>query len=355
MSDPRALQPAARAGNAAPSAGFPLHGGWEGWLAENLLRGCAPADLLVAMQSAGVPPGSARLALQAVRDSPVLAAALRLQQRQRKHDSVMAHLHRLQRGDMRWRTVERRDTIGTEAFLADHWHACRPLVLTGFSRGWPALTRWSPQALRDRFAEVDIEVQAGRDADPEYEMNSPLHRRRMRWADFIDAVIDGRAGNDVYLTANNHALENPALRSLLDDIGPLGPWFDRSRLARQSLLWIGARSVFTPLHHDTINLMHTQVHGRKRWRLVSPLQTPLLANEVGVFSPVRLGDPDLRRHPQAAQLHVLEVTLHPGDTLFLPAGWWHDVLSLDASVSLSWTNFVFDNDFHFDDPDLRRR
>jgi hypothetical protein len=45
------------------------------------------------------------------------------------------------------------------------------------------------------------------------------------------------------------------------------------------------------------------------------------------------------------KLKVYEVTLNPSEILFIPIGWWHQVESLDRSITLSYTNFVFKNDF----------
>lgn len=37
--------------------------------------------------------------------------------------------------------------------------------------------------------------------------------------------------------------------------------------------------------------------------------------------------------PESKPLHV---TLQPGDTLYLPAGWWHYVRQSDLTVALNW-------------------
>ena len=42
---------------------------------------------------------------------------------------------------------------------------------------------------------------------------------------------------------------------------------------------------------------------------------------------------------------ILECVLNPGEILFLPVGCLHFVEGLDVSVTVSFTNFVFDNDF----------
>jgi len=45
-------------------------------------------------------------------------------------------------------------------------------------------------------------------------------------------------------------------------------------------------------------------------------------------------------------VHIYDVLLEPGEILFLPLAWWHQVKSLDFSVSATYTNFVWPNDAH---------
>ena len=50
---------------------------------------------------------------------------------------------------------------------------------------------------------------------------------------------------------------------------------------------------------------------------------------------------------------MLDVVLEAGEVLFLPAGWWHQVRSLDMSITVTFMNFVFPNRFDWVHPDLR--
>lgn len=56
-------------------------------------------------------------------------------------------------------------------------------------------------------------------------------------------------------------------------------------------------------------------------------------------APVRwssIRDPHL---PEAVppEAHPIHVTLHPGETLYLPAGWWHHVRQTgDVTIALNW-------------------
>jgi ribosomal protein L16 Arg81 hydroxylase len=63
------------------------------------------------------------------------------------------------------------------------------------------------------------------------------------------------------------------------------------------------------LHYDEEDILAFQVEGTKHWRLHAPTQP----------NPLKHGP----RAPQPVDPPVLEVELHPGDMLFVPAGYWH--------------------------------
>ena len=52
-----------------------------------------------------------------------------------------------------------------------------------------------------------------------------------------------------------------------------------------------------------------------------------------------------RLTPALEEPQILDFLLNPGEILFLPIGCFHFVEGVDISVTVSFTNFVFDNDF----------
>lgn len=331
----------------------PLDTGWRQWIAENRLRDCAPESMLATMTDAGLDPREARAAIALIEDDPAFRAARRMQQVQRKLECITGNLQRLWESSPQYGTIEKRKTPSRNEFIDRYIRGCRPVVLTDVARDWPAMKRWSPKDLQTRFGHLEVEIQDGRAADPKFEENKMEHRRTVRLGEFVDRVVAGGPTNDYYMTANNEVLRRPEFAPLLRDIGSMPPACDRAVLADRSSFWFGPGGTNTPLHHDTIMLFHTQVVGRKRWRFISPLDTPKLYNYNNVFSPIDIDRPDLSRFPLFADVKVLEVVVEPGETVFLPLAWWHQVSSLDVSLSFSFTNLDVPNHFTYQNPDIR--
>lgn len=325
---------------------------WRQWIAENRLRDCTPGSMLQTMTAAGLDPKVCEAAIAAMETDPVFLAARKHQQLQRKLESVLANQQKLWESSPTYLQVEKRAGVSLDEFVERYVRGCRPVVLTDLARDWPAMQRWSPQDLKTRFGHLDVEIQDGRNGDPQYEQNKLAHRRIARLGAFVDRVLAGGPTNDYYMTANNEVLRRAEFAPLLADIGSQPVYCDAAALTRSSSFWFGPAGTVTPLHHDTLMLFHTQIVGRKRWRFVSPLETPKLYNFNGVFSPIDVDRPDLTRYPSFAQVKMLEVVVEPGETMFLPLAWWHQVTSLDVSLSFSFSNLAVPNEFTYSNANI---
>lgn len=200
---------------------------------------------------------------------------------------------------------------------------------------WPALD-WTLEGLKHRLGDAPVEVQVDRVGDVDYEILPHLHRHQIPFSAFIDRIMSG-PDNDVYLTGRNAEHNRAALAPLFADISPL-PHCIRSP-ADFGLLWLGGRTI-TPLHHDLCNTLLCQIMGRKLVRLIHPLQVGRVENHFSVFS--RLGWVT-EEMATARGLVLTDFLLTPGQALFLPVGWWHCVRALDPSTSVSFTNFLWAN------------
>jgi hypothetical protein len=249
-------------------------------------------------------------------------------------------------------SIPRRAGVSPQIFLEAYYAANRPVVLAGEMAGWPALDRWTPEYLKHVVGSREVEVQANRAADEDFERNMTAHRSHMPFDAFIDRISAPNAGNDVYLTAWNSASNAEALSPLQADLGSLDKLLIGGEVGQgatsQGMMWIGPAGTFTPLHHDLTNNLLLQIRGRKMVLLVEPADTDRLYNDHHVYSRIRdLTEPGLvDRFPKLEGLRVHQVLLTPGEALFIPLGWWHQVRALDFSVSITRTDFRWPNDFH---------
>jgi hypothetical protein len=101
-------------------------------------------------------------------------------------------------------------------------------------------------------------------------------------------------------------------------------------------IWVGNTLTVQP-HFDLSSNIACVVGGRRRFTLFPPEQLPNLY--VGPFeftvsglpiSMVSLKNPDLERFPRFAEALAASQSaeLGPGDALYIPYGWWHQVESL---------------------------
>jgi hypothetical protein len=302
-------------------------------IATALMAGESPASVVAGLVKSGVSPVLARAEVEQA--APYVAAGGRMARRIAKRDWTHAIHARLEAAE--GPGVPRRDRLAPEDFFRDHWCRHRPVVLTGLVDHWPAMARWSLDHLARLVpAETQVEVQTGRAADADYELNSVAHKTMMAWGAVLDRLRADPTTNEFYITANNGTVNRKALAPIWTEIGPLPGYLTQSRMG-DGFFWMGPRGTVTPWHHDLTQNLLMNVVGVKRVRLVSSSQTPLMKNHVHCFSEYGAAT-DLPR-----EIRVETVDIGPGEILFIPVGWWHHVEGMSLTMGLSFTNFVWDN------------
>ena len=270
-----------------------------------------------------------------------------------KRDWLLQTLERHRDLSPKLSEVERRSNLTADAFLDEFYAAHRPVILTEEMEDWPALRLWTPDYLKQKIGRAVIEFQGGRSDDPGFEMNKDRHRRTVAFDRFIDDILRPGAGNEAYLTAYNSERNAEALAPLWADLGKLERFLDLGGANAQGMMWIGPAGTVTPLHHDLTNNFIAQVIGRKRIQLLPAAETAKLYNHRHVFSEItdiEAPSLDAQRFPKIVEARAHEILLEPGEILFVPVGWWHQVKALDFSVTLTFTNFRWPNDAHADYP-----
>ncbi|NJL11469.1 MAG: hypothetical protein HC908_18695 [Calothrix sp. SM1_7_51] len=172
-----------------------LSSGWRQWIQENQLLKVPDTTLIETMVQNGVSVLVATYGVQAVRTQK------KSYQSQNNHnqcqntnihaqllaklESVLAINQQLAELAPNYGTIERRERISKEEFLERYYATNTPVILTGMMQDWPAMSCWCPQYFKDNYGSTEVEIQTGRNADPEYEINANYHKKRSASASML--------------------------------------------------------------------------------------------------------------------------------------------------------------------------
>lgn len=309
---------------------------WELWVLDKLLLGGATeAEVIETLVAQGVDEATAELSVHKLVESTSFN-----KMRTRLRRALMAE--RLERLQSELAMSDRdhipmRADIDKETLYRDHWVGSWPVHLTQTAKEMRAVKRWSLDHLGQRLDGLEVEVNSDRllavDA-----RDTETRTTTMSFREFATRA-QHEASNDFYIVSRNGLFSRPELGTLWEDLTPLPKILVAPKFPHGVSLWLGPAGTTTPPHFDPHNVLLVQVQGRKRVRL-APRLTP---DSLGVLDNYYL-TPSL---DEAFGDRVFTVELSPGDSLFIPVGWFHEVTSLEPSITLSFLSFPWPNHFHW--------
>lgn len=114
---------------------------------------------------------------------------------------------------------------------------------------------------------------------------------------------------------------------------------------REGKLWIGKKGSRTPLHKDEPENLALQLFGKKQWIIYNSNDIKYLcynkSNEKLEWSKYSIDN--FKSCPQAKKATPIKLMLNPGDMLYLPKQWSHDVTNVTDSIMI---NFWYENSLH---------
>jgi len=238
--------------------------------------------------------------------------------------------------------VPRIDAPDPQIFQREYATRNRPVILTGAISTWAALEKWDLPYLRTALGKTPLRVYLSSDgafrAHPERGFHESLWKG-VTGEEYIDWVAGGPRSPHFLLQHQSLLTRFPLLGR---DIGL--PGYVEPTKVRDVNLWIGAGENTTPLHCDQADNLLAQIVGEKRLLLAPPAERAKLYpfspfNRIPpITSRVDMSAPDRRQFPRFEKVKLFEATLSPGEMLFLPVHWWHEVhgVGLNVSVNFWW-------------------
>ncbi len=234
--------------------------------------------------------------------------------------------------------IERRSGLTYEEFEREYLMPLRPVILTDATKKWKALHTWTPDFFRQKFATREIKANGN----------------QYKVSDFIELVENSSAANPAPYLRNEYLPD--VFPEVIGDVEPCPESMTHNWLADKSYpgrlrellykctipeIYIGGAGGGFPFLHYDLYFTHAylnQIYGRKEFIIYPPEQSEYLYPDPVYKNQSRVRDPnkaDLEKYPLFAKAVPTRFILEPGESAFLPAGWWHTTTMLTACITVS--------------------
>lgn len=204
-----------------------------------------------------------------------------------------------------------------------------PVVIRSAATRWSVFENYQPARLREKYRTEKVYALTST-TNVFTQETSPVEL--LEYGDVMAAMFDSPDPAKKYYS-RAAADPTPLAEQLPARIG------GRTQSTAASSVWMGQAGNLTPLHNDPWHGLLIQLHGRKRVRLFPPDEyrnvygrVPTRVNDPYTALPDEF-DPDLGAVPRLREAESYDVLLDTGDVLYIPMFWWHQVESVDSSIS----------------------
>jgi hypothetical protein len=230
------------------------------------------------------------------------------------------------------------DSISPEEFRAGYYLPMKPLIIKDLAKSWPAYEKWNWEYFRSLVGDKKVGLYNNIKSDAYTPVNTADDYKT--FGEYIDMVSKGPAAWRIFLfNIFDHAPQ------LVQDF----TWPEnlmKGFVKKYPMLFVGGETSITHMHFDIdlSHILHTQFVGRKRVLLFphkeqhklyrKPWEVLSLADFSNYYDPEK-SKLNVHDFPATQFAEGYDVTLEHGDTLFMPAGYWHHMEYLDSGFAMS--------------------
>ena len=235
---------------------------------------------------------------------------------------------------MHLQAVDTVETITPKDFKHKYYNAGKPLIIKNLAKNWPAYKKWNWDYFIDIVGDKEVGVYNNIKSDSYTPINTA--DAYMKFGDYLKKVKAGPLDLRIFLfNIFQHAPEIVKDFSWPDEL--MGGF-----VKKYPMLFVGGEGSVTHMHFDIdmSHILHTQFSGKKRVLLFpheeqhklyrKPWEVLSMANYAGYDQSF-----DYENFPAVKNANGYEVILEHGDTLFMPAGFWHHMEYIESGFAMS--------------------
>jgi hypothetical protein len=228
------------------------------------------------------------------------------------------------------------ENIDPVFFKKEFYEPGLPVVLKNLSHDWPAYKKWNWDYFKNLVGDQKVPLYNNVKSDAYTPINKADDYKT--FGEYIDMISRGPAAWRIFLfNIFDHAPQ------LIKDFS----WPEhlmKGFVKKYPMLFTGGAGAITHMHFDIdlSHILHTQFSGRKRV-LMFPFKEqyklyrkPFEVLSLADFSNYYVeGKIDYEKFPALKLAQGLDFILEPGDTLFMPSGYWHHMEYLESGFAMS--------------------
>jgi len=238
---------------------------------------------------------------------------------------------------MQLQAIPQFEKIDPRVFREEFYKPQKPVVIRNLAKDWPAYKQWNWNYFKERVGNIKVGLYNNIKSDAYTPINTADDYKT--FGEYIDMISNGPAGWRIFLfNIFDHAPD------LVQDFY----WPEhlmKGFVKKFPMLFVGGATSITHMHFDIdlSHILHTQFAGRKRVLLFpfneqhklyrKPWEVLSMADFSNYYS--SNSKLDYEQFPALKYAKGYEVILDHGDTLFMPAGYWHHMEYLDSGFAMS--------------------
>ncbi len=217
--------------------------------------------------------------------------------------------------------IERVENISREEFQEKYMKPQKPVIIKHLYGKDAPVYQWTFDYFEKELGHIEVGVYDDESEERQDDRSYKQAGKRMKFKDYLDIIRSGPTTKRLFLFnvfKHKKELHNDFhFPNIADNVLRFLP-----------LAFFGGQGAVTRIHFDMDNscVFLTELTGRKRVVMFPPEASPLLYRyPFSTHTSIDVNNPDFDRYPALGKVKGIDCVIEAGDTIFMPAGWWHHI------------------------------